>query len=158
MEFYLGADLSVAGQWSYAWWSHDIRHRYWRFYGGDLGLRRWFGPKTGNKPLTGHHLGLYGQMFTYDIETGGKGEMGAKFNYGGGIEYGFALPVARRLNIDFSVGIGYVTGKYHKYTPVDNHYVWQSTHTRRWFGPTKAEISLVWLIGCGNYNMKGGGE
>lgn len=157
-EFYLGADLSVAGQWSYAWWSRDSSHRYWRFYGGDLGLRWWFGRHAGNKPLTGHHLGLFGQLFTYDIETGGKGEMGAKFNYGGGIEYGFALPVARRLNIDFSIGLGYITGKYYKYTPIDSHYVWQSTHTRRWFGPTKAEISLVWLIGCGNYNTKGGRE
>lgn len=156
-ECYLGAGLSVAGQWSYAWWSRDSRHRYWRFYGGDLGLRRWFGRYAKDKPLTGHHIGLYGQLFTYDFEAGGKGEMGAKFNYGGGIEYGFALPVTRRLNIDFSIGVGYITGKYYKYTPIDNHYVWRSTHTRRWFGPTKAEISLVWLIGCGNYNMKGGG-
>ncbi|MCD8273384.1 MAG: DUF3575 domain-containing protein, partial [Alistipes sp.] len=26
-----------------------------------------------------------------------------------------------------------------------------------WFGPTKAEISLVWLLGRGNYNEKKGG-
>nr|WP_147351517.1 DUF3575 domain-containing protein [Bacteroides caccae] len=29
---------------------------------------------------------------------------------------------------------------------------------RRWFGPTKAGISLVWLIGRGNYNEKKGGR
>ena len=155
-EFYVGRGFSVTGQWSYAWWSRDARHRYWRFYGGDAGVRRWFGKAAKDKPLTGHHLGVYGQIFTYDFETGGNGQMGAKFNYGGGIEYGFALPIARRLNIDFSIGIGFIAGKYYRYKPIDGHYVWQSTHHRRWFGPTKAEISLVWLIGCGNRNKKGG--
>lgn len=155
-EFYVGRGFSVTGQWSYAWWSRDARHRYWRYYGGDAGVRRWFGKAAKNKPLTGHHLGVYGQIFTYDFETGGNGQMGAKFNYGGGIEYGFALPIAQRLNIDFSIGIGFIAGKYYRYKPIDGHYVWQSTHHRRWFGPTKAEISLVWLIGCGNRNKKGG--
>ena len=42
--------------------------------------------------------------------------------------------------------------------PLDGHYVWQTTKKRRWFGPTKAGISLVWLIGRGNYNEKKGGR
>lgn len=156
-EFYLGKNLSLGGQWSYAWWSRNKNHRYWRYYGGDLELRWWFGNAAMRKPLTGHHLGVYAQILTYDIEFGGKGQMGHKFNYGGGIEYGFSLPVARRLNIDFSLGIGYIGGEYYKYVPVDGHYVWQSTHRRNWFGPTKAEISLVWLIGRGNVNARKGG-
>lgn len=156
-DVYVGRNLSISGQWSYAWWSRDVRHRYWRYYGGDLGVRLWFGRQAKAKPLTGHHIGIYSQLFTYDFETGGKGQMGAKFNYGGGIEYGFSLPVARRLNIDFSIGVGFIAGRYHKYTPIAGHYVWQSTHNRRWFGPTKAEISLVWLIGRGNYNARKGG-
>ena len=28
----------------------------------------------------------------------------------------------------------------------------------QYFGPTKLEISLVWLIGCGNYNKDKGGK
>lgn len=155
-EVYVGRNFSIAGQWSYAWWSRNVRHRYWRFYGGDAGVRWWFGRLADAKPLTGHHIGVYGQIFTYDFENGGSGQMGAKFNYGGGIEYGFALPIGPRLNIDFSIGIGYIAGRYYKYKPIDGHYVWQSTHNRRWFGPTKAEVSLVWLIGCANRNVKGG--
>lgn len=72
------------------------------------------------------------------------------------MEYGYALPIARRLNIDFVLGVGYWGGKYHTYNPRDGHYVWQSTRQRHWFGPTKAEISLVWLLGRGNTNKKGG--
>jgi|GEM_PF-6135277 len=42
--------------------------------------------------------------------------------------------------------------RYKEYLPQDGHYVWQSTKRRHWIGPTKAEISLVWLIGRGNTN------
>ena len=90
---------------------------------------------------------------------GGKpgGDLWDKMHWGVGLNYGYSLPVGRRLNIDFSLGFGYMTGTYYTYKPIDNCYVWQSTKTRHYFGPTKAEVSLVWLIGCGNYNKKKGG-
>lgn len=157
-EVYVGRMFTINANWSYAWWSSDRRHDYWRYYGGDIALRRWFGRRAEDKPLTGHHLGLYAQLFTYDFEFGGKGQMGHKYNYAGGIEYGFALPISRRLNLDFSVGVGFLWGEYHEYTPIDGHYVWQATKRRNWFGPTKAEVSLVWLIGCGNSNPLKGGD
>ncbi|WP_352423148.1 DUF3575 domain-containing protein [Proteiniphilum sp.] len=157
VEFYLGRNWSVAGNWMYAWWKTDRHHRYWRTYGGDIAVRRWFGRKAGEKPLTGHHFGLYGQLVTYDFEWGGKGYLGDKWSYAGGVEYGYSLPVARRLNIDFTLGAGYLGGEYKTYNPMDGHYVWQSTKDRHWFGPTKAEVSLVWLIGRGNSNSKKGG-
>lgn len=164
IEFYLGRNWSVAGNWAYAWWKNDHRHNYWRIYGGDAGLRYWFGRKAKGKPLTGHHLGTYGQFFTYDFEIGGRGYMGDKprgtlwdkMNYAAGVEYGYSHPIARRLNVDFTAGIGYWGGIYHEYLPQDGHYVWQMTKQRGWFGPTKAEISLVWLVGRGNVNRKGG--
>ncbi len=165
MEVYVGGMWSVNANWSYAWWKTDRRHRYWRYYGGDFSVRRWFGAKAAAKPLTGHHLGLYGQALIYDFEFGGKGQMAGKpgaslwesCNWGVGVDYGFSLPIARRLNIDFTIGVGYVGGKYYDYKPIDGHYVWQATKKRRWFGPTKAEISLVWLIGRGNSNKQKGG-
>lgn len=166
VEFYLGGDWSIGANWMYAWWKNDRKHWYSRVYGGDIAVRKWLGRKAKEKPLTGHHLGVYGQVLTYDFETGGKGHMagtpgGSLFdraNWAAGLEYGYSLPIARKLNIDFTVGVGYMGGKYHEYVPADGHYVWQATKRRRWFGPTKAEISLVWLLGRENYNqnMKGG--
>lgn len=156
-EFYLGRGWSLGGSWMYAWWNSDRRHRYWRTYGGELNLRKYFGRRASEKPLTGHHLGLYGQMVTYDFETGGTGYQ-SKLSYGGGIEYGYSLPVGRRLNLDFSVGVGYLGGEYKKYDPEDGHYVWKETRRRHWFGPTKAEVSLIWLIGRGNSNEKKGSK
>lgn len=165
IEFYLGKNWSVGANWMYGWWDKDSKHRFWRIYGGDLVIRKWFGKAAKEKPLTGHHLGLYGQLFTYDFEWGSTGYMGGKpgssgwekFNYAAGIEYGYSLPIAKRLNLDFTLGLGYWGGTYYKYIPLDGHYVWQETRNRHWFGPTKAEISLVWLLGRENSNSKKGG-
>ena len=117
-------------------------------------------------PLTGHHLGIYGQVLTYDFEAGGRGYMGGepggtlfdRANFAGGVEYGYSLPVARRLNLDFTLGIGYMGGKYYEYKPIDDCYVWQATKQRHYFGPTKLEVSLVWLLGRDNINKGKGGE
>lgn len=162
LEFYLGKNWSVAANWMYGWWKTDRRHWYWRAYGGDIAIRKWLGKAAEEKPLTGHHIGFYTQIFTYDFETGGRGYMGGKpggaiwnkMNYAIGAEYGYSLPIARKLNIDFTLGVGYWGGIYHEYEPQAGYYVWKATKERRWIGPTKAEISLVWLLGRGNSNRK----
>ena len=167
VEFYLGKDLSLYGEWMYAWWEKDARHRYWQINGGDIGLRWWFGRKAHAKPLTGHHLGIYCGAIIFDFEFGETGYMGGKPGgtildrclVNAGIEYGYSLPVAKRLNIDFSIGLGYLGGNYIKYFPFDNDYYREKEYKMRYFGPTKAEISLIWLIGRGNTNQrKGGGK
>lgn len=158
LEFYLGKNISVAGNWMYSWWKNDRIAWYWRTYGGDLAVRYWFGPDAEKKPLSGHHVGVYGQIITYDFETGGRGYLGDRWSYAGGIEYGYSLPVARRLNIDFNLGVGCLGGEFKEYLPIDGHYVWQATKKRNYIGPTKLEVSLVWLLGYGNHNEGKGGR
>lgn len=166
IEFYLGKQWSIGLNWKYAWWNSDRKHNYWRIYGGDINIRKYFGEKAKGKTLLGHHIGIYAQAVTYDFELGSKGIMGGvpggnmfdKLNYGGGIEYGYSLPITKRLNLDFTIGLGYLGGQYHEYEPVDDCYVWQATKHRHYWGPTKAEISLVWLLGSDNFNVKKGGR
>ena len=166
LEFYLGGGWSAEGWWTYAWWKRDRRHWYWRVYGGSLTLRRWFGRRAAEKPLTGHHAGVYGQWVTYDFETGGRGQMGGepggdiwdRASFGAGLEYGYALPIGRRLNLDFVAGLGYLGGTYYEYEPEDDCYVWQATKKRRYVGPTKLEVTLMWLVGRGNVNKGKGGK
>ena len=158
IEFYLGKEWSILGNWMYSWWKTDRSHWYWRTYGGDITLRKWFGKKAQEKPLTGHHIGIYGQIVTYDFETGGRGYLADKWSGGGGIEYGYALPVGKRLNIDFNLGMGFSGGNVKEYIPIDSHYVWQKTKKSQWFGPTKVEVSLSWLLGRGNINKGKGGK
>ena len=135
---------SVAANWMYAWWKSDASNWYHRIYGGDLEIRRWLGNKAN---LTGWHIGAYAQMLTYDFEFGGNGELADRWTYGAGMTMGWSKNIAPKLNLDFTLGIGYLTGEYKEYKPQDDCYVWQSTKNRKWIGPTKAEVSLVWLLG-----------
>lgn len=147
VEFAFKNRWSVAADWYYSWWKSDKASWYWRTYGGNFEARYWFGNRDEMKLLEGHHLGLYGQMFTYDFEAGQGGVLADKWSYAAGISYGYSLPVAKNLNIDFSIGVGYMGGEYKEYEPIDDCYVWKATKQRHWVGPTKLEVSLVWLIG-----------
>jgi hypothetical protein len=172
----IGAEVAFAPQWTvgadwfYTSLSSDTRHRCWKGYGGYLTLRRYFplfsnhkakssnaqssnhkakSSKLNAQSFLGHHLGLYVLGLTYDVEFGGTGYQADHFGFGGGIEYGYSLPVAHNLCIDFNLGVGYQGGEYKTYLPTDDgtgHYVWQATYMRHWWGPTKVEISLKWII------------
>ena len=159
----LSLEASISSGWTlgaggmFAWWSKDAKHRYWRIYGGDLEIRKYFGTLSKSKPLQGHHLGIYGDFLTYDFEFGAKGYQ-SKATYAAGIKYGYSHPIANRLNLDFALGIGYLHSNYKTYVPKDGCYVYQETKKLKWLGPTQAEISLVWLLGKGNTNTKGNGN
>ena len=159
-EFYLGGNFSIAANYAHAWWAKEEKHFYWRYCCADASIRWWFGKPARIKPLQGHHLGVNYQILTYDFQLGKtgimagmpKGNLVDRANHIVALEYGYSLPIARRLNLDFNVGFGYHWGLFEEYDAVDGHSVWQATKRRQYFGPTKLEISLVWLIGCGNYN------
>lgn len=151
VEFHLGGGVSIAANYKHAWWSIEEHDWFWRYVGADLTLRKYFGKKSREIPLSGHHVGIYGQAFTFDFELGETGWLADRFNYAAGLEYGYSVPVGKAFNLDFSIGGGIHLGEYKTYLPVDDCYVWQATKQRMWFGPTKAEISLVWLIGNRSY-------
>ncbi len=161
-EIYAGNGFSMGANWMYAWWSNDSKHYFWRIYGGDIFLRKYFGRLAQEKPLQGHHLGLSAQVLTYDFALGGIGQMAGQpgcsildeLHWGVSIEYGYSMPILRRFNLDFTLGMGYISGDYWEYEPFDGHYVWRSKNKRKYFGPTKLEMSLVWLLGKGNANPK----
>lgn len=154
-DFHLGKGWTIGFNWMYAWWNIEDYRLYHRVYGGDINVRKYFSSKH-DSPLSGHHVGLYSEILTYDIAYGGKGQKADRWSYGAGVEYGYSFPIARRLNLDLTIGAGYLTGKYENYSATEeaNHYVWESSYMRRWLGPTKAEVSLVWLIGRNNYTQK----
>ena len=157
LEASIGSGWTLGAGGMLAWWSKDAKHRYWRIYGGDLEIRKYFGTLSKSKPLQGHHLGIYGDFLTYDFEFGAKGYQ-SKATYAAGIKYGYSHPIANRLNLDFALGIGYLHSNYKTYVPRDGCYVYQETKKQKWLGPTQAEISLIWLLGKGNTNSKGKGN
>ena len=154
LEWAFAPRWSVSGEYMHAWWSSDRNHKYWRTYGGNVELRYWFGKKAAQKRLTGHHVGLYAGALTYDFEWGGKGYLAKKWSTNFGVSYGYSAPIAKRLNLDFELGLGYFSGEYEEYEPKGDYYFWQTTKNRKFFGPTRAEVTLVWLLGHGNVNKK----
>ena len=145
-EFDLGKLWSIGFDYNGSWFYSVSRHRYWQTIGGYLMLRRYLKADDEGRPFMGHHFGVYGQLLTFDIEFGDKGWQGAYPNWGGGIEYGYSAWLSNRLNIDFSIGIGYLRLKYKEYDPDGDSFKWRGTYRRNWWGPTKAEVSLKWLL------------
>ncbi|NDW18407.1 DUF3575 domain-containing protein [Dysgonomonas sp. 216] len=144
--------VGIEGNWS--WWNTNANSYYYhRIQIAGVELRRWFGNRTGN-PLNGWFVGAYGYGGTYDIrlfteKNSDEGQL-SNWSYSGGLTFGYAMPIAKRFNLEFGLGVGYLGGRYHKYTVgacEECIFPWQSTHQRSYIGLTKANISLVWLIG-----------
>lgn len=150
--------VTLLADWMYARWSNRDKRRYWRIYGGDVEARYRIGNSHKRSPMGGHHVGVYGSMACYDFQTGRdhRGVLSDKYNYAVGLSYTYSLPVATRLHIDFSLGVGYLWGIYKRHTPIDDCDVWFSTNKLRWFGPTRAGVSLVWMLGKTYNDRKGG--
>lgn len=99
--------------------------------------------------LSGHFLGAYAEGGTYDFQLKKEKGYRGKYYAAAGITYGYVRPLARHLAIEFSVGIGYLDTEYRKYTSYGNDLVWVSSGKYHFIGPTKAKISLVWLLTSG---------
>ena len=152
VEFYIPGRWSIEAEGIWSWWRFNSFEKYNRIQSAGLEVRKWFGKKYENDPLCGHHIGLYGMYGTYDVKLG-KNEFGSLSNssFSVGLSYGYSVPVAKRLNLEFGIAFGYMGGEYEKYSYSDywNDHPWNSTHKRHYFGPTKAKASLVWQIGSG---------
>lgn len=152
VEVPFAAHWSAGAGWMYGWKERDARRPIYA-YGGELHVRYWL--RQHDRPLSGHHFGVYGQMLRYNIHHSGRGYLSDRWSCGAGIDYGCSLPLGRRLRLDMALGAGYITGVCREYVRQDECDVWQATKRRNWFGPTKAEISVIWLIG--HVDKKGGG-
>lgn len=158
VEVALPGDWSLGAQWSYGWWTDMPKQdKYIHLYGGDVNVRKYFRP-CGRNALCGQHLGVYGQMYSYDVKFSDYGYWGERWSWGAGLEYGISLPLTDRLNLDLTAGVGYLTGIYRKYWRNEGCDVWMATRRRQWIGPTKLEATLVWLLNLTRRVQKGGAQ
>lgn len=96
--------------------------------------------------LMGHFVGVYAESGKWDFEWGRdichQGE-----HWSVGLSYGYSMPLGRRLNMEFSLSLGYASIPYRGYTPSENYEIlWRDLAKQgRWhyFGPTKVQVSLV---------------
>ncbi|MBR2947287.1 MAG: DUF3575 domain-containing protein [Bacteroidales bacterium] len=127
-----------------------VDYSYWyRVHGAEFGLKYYFNKEK--VPFKeGHHVGLYAQMLTFDI-TGILVDA-EPWKFGPMLTYGYTLPITRRLNLDFEVGLGLLFGDVYKYDAVDHLRLLREIEDFA-FVP-KAGVTLQYLIGKNNYNQK----
>lgn len=96
--------------------------------------------------LVGHYVGVYAESGKWDFEWERnichQGE-----HWSTGLSYGYSTPVGKYLNLEFSLSLGYASIPYRRYTPSEDYEIlWRDQENQgRWhyFGPTKAQVSLV---------------
>jgi hypothetical protein len=99
----------------------------------------------------GHYIGIHGIYADYDIRRISLPLFGFDRNhlykgtaYGGGVEYGYHLYLSPRVTMEFSLGAGFLSCAYEKtdYKEINA----MGRFTKRYFGPTEAGISIVYII------------
>ncbi len=155
VELQTNLGMAFVAEYTGAWWNDYTRNRFFRNYIFQTEGRYYLDKGKMNTPYYGHHIGIYGQMGTYDFEFGGRGRIcrDLEMTFGVGISYGYSIPVSRHFNIDLTVGIGYLHSRYDEYMPApdsDSGYRKIETRKLNFLGPTKLEASLVWNINTKN--------
>ncbi len=162
--------FSVTYDHQFPWWrwgkgNNRFCNRYLQI-GGEA--RWWFAPQR--KPrtkkkilrecLAGHYLGLYGMGGKYDFEWSRQICYQGEF-WSGGITYGYAMPISRKLNLEFFISLGYASIDYRHFMPSDDFDVLYRDIDKMgrldYFGVTKLGVSLVLPIDF-KYRSKGKGE
>ncbi|MFR9599026.1 MAG: DUF3575 domain-containing protein [Rikenellaceae bacterium] len=166
LEVPIGNRWSVVAEWIFPWWTwddgtSDSKRNRIQMLSGNIEGRYWFGDRSTRPVMTGWNAGLYAGGGLYDLERNGTGYQG-EFFIAAGLSGGYAHTINKcgSLRMEYSLGIGYLKTDYEKY--VAEYYGtddWRAVRTQTgvysWFGPTKARVSLVWLLG---YNKKTGGS
>lgn len=105
--------------------------------------------------FNGHFFGIHALGSQFNIAQHnlpmllGKGS--DKYRYegwavGAGVSYGYQLLLGKRWSVEFTLGVGYAQLNYDKYDCPKCGEKIESGKTKNYFGPTKAGISLIFII------------
>ena len=166
VEVPIGKHFSALLYHQVPWWTWgQNNHEYCiRFMSLGTEAKWWFwrGVESANRrdKLTGHYLGVYAESGKWDFQwkrsicTQGE-------HWSVGLSYGYAMPIGKYFNLEFSLSVGYASIPYRGYIPNEDYSVlWRDASRQgRWnyFGPTKAQVSLVVPITMKS-RKKGGGK
>lgn len=159
IEVPIGERFSALWYHQFPWWTWGQADNQYciRFLSIGGEGRWWFKPmprpqmgkSVPRDRLMGHFVGLYAESGKWDFEWGRdichQGE-----HWSVGLSYGYSMPLGRRMNMEFSLSLGYASIAYRGYTPSENYEIlWRDPAKQgRWhyFGPTKVQVSLVYPI------------
>lgn len=156
LEIPIARQWSVAAEWIFPWWY--LKKDKWSMHimYGNLEARYWFDNNLRSdyyyklkhkqrNSMQGWFMGVYAGGGIYDLlwkEEGVKGNVYLST----GLTGGYVLPLNRKMAIEFSLGVGYLRTNYERFVPKRNCLVWQRNESLKWFGPTRAKVSLIWKL------------
>ena len=149
----LAGEITLARKWSFEtsfiynpWrFNSEKTHRFWAV---QPELRYWFCDVFEN-----HFVGVHGIYGKYNIGNTDDIPFTDIFEdhkykgkaYGGGISYGYHMPIGKQMGLEFTLGVGYIHLAYDKYYCSSRDEL-IGKRKKDSFGPTKAGISLVFMI------------
>ena len=143
---------SLMAEWWSPWyiWKNNSHSYQMLTLGAEL--RYWLGERKNRSTLTGWFAGIYGAWDKYDLEWKSVGDQGRVWS--AGVSGGYSWRLSEHWNLEASLALGYITGTRHHYNGEfnDEHLIWKYDADMRYFGPTKAKLSIVWLL----WKKKGG--
>lgn len=153
----LGAEVKLAPRWSIdlsgdfnGWTINRHKWKHWfvqpeaRYWFCDAFAKHFIGfHAIGGQYNVGHISGLpdfFGNHFSKLANERYQG-----WGVGGGVAYGYALPLSEHWNMEFEIGVGYVYLDYDKYECAGCGKK-VGEHKHHYVGPTKAAINLVYIF------------
>jgi hypothetical protein len=143
IEFKLNKQLTLKLPVAYNPWTFD-NNKQLRLILAQPELRWWL-----CESFSGHFLGLHGHYALYNVGSIGTDYMKKHryegYLYGGGISYGYQFYLAPRWSLEVSIGLGYAYMNYDVYKcETCGEYI--KSENKNYFGPTKADLSLIYLL------------
>ncbi len=151
LEVPIGKRWSIAGEWISPWWLLDNGKNSFQILNANIEGKYWFGKRDYRPQLTGWFMGLTTGIGRYDIKLGDVGNQGEFFMLGLTGGYAHTINKTGSLRLEYSLGLGYLRARNTSYTVqqfMQNQWslVCKEKSLENWYGPIKAQVSLVWLI------------
>lgn len=146
VELPIGRRWSLNAEYKCPWWLNDKRNFCYQLLSGGVEARCWLGNRNTRDALIGHFLGLYAEGGTYDFQFGETEGYQGKYYAAAGFSYGYTRHIARNFSLEFSLGVGCLATDFRTYVSKQGKLFWKDSRRCVYVGPTKAKISLVWLI------------
>lgn len=148
----VGGEYAFHPHWSVdlplVWSPYTIARRYrMRFLYIQPEARYWL-----DRPMKGHFFGVHLHAGVFNVSLDDKNRyQSEKGFHGGGISYGYAMPLSRRWSMEFTVGVGYAFTKYCTYYNVHNGIRYEKDIPYNYWGITKLGLNFVYRFGdkCG---------
>lgn len=145
LEFPIGKKWSVMVEDVFPWWHGGNK---WAFQMWEIGIegRYWFKRTDAREVLTGQFIAPYVMSSKYDFQW--KRDINYQGEYwSAGLTYGYAMPISKLFNLEFSASFGYLSTAYRHYQPSQGYGELVKDPYKQgrlgYIGPTKLKVSLV---------------